>query len=118
MENTKLENDAAIARWIDTDEFDPENIELEIKSGWKLLGDTGYRNGYGWNDVPWGKISPKLAGLESETVVDEIPVLPCGYEFLTIAHSDDNYNNQGTSESCAWFVTYVFRQERVQRRTA
>jgi hypothetical protein len=102
---------AAKIEWVDSDDTDPGQLQPEITDlAWELLGDTGYVNDYGWNDVPWSIVGSRFESFEDETTIDstELPDLPDAYEYLTIRHDDDNPENAGTSESCAWERTWVF----------
>ena len=104
---------AGIIRYDDSDDFDPGDLSVEVNPGWEIVGDTGWVNDIGWNDIDWESISPSCEKYDNESFVseDDIPELPNGYDAITVSHSDDNYNNSGTSETHSWECTYVFRRQ-------
>lgn len=116
MDTQKMQTErcgAATASYQDSDTFDLADIILAVRVGYESLGDTGWINDHGWNDVRWSEIladSEQADALSSETCVADMPTLPRGYVAMTVRHSDDDPGNAGTSETNAWWVTYLFRR--------
>lgn len=98
-----------MVKFEDSDKFDIADIVVEPAPGWVMIGDTGYINDYGWNDVPWSEI-PGCEDFARETVIREMPDLPGGFDYIAAKHMDDCYNRQGTSDSRAWFIFFVFQK--------
>lgn len=63
---------AAKIAWIDSDDTDVGALVPEITDlAWELLGDTGWVNDYGWNDVPWSVIGDGYERFEDDALNEE-----------------------------------------------
>lgn len=94
----------------DTDEFPLWELSLQLPAGLAVAGE------YGWcNDTDW------YEGVINRADVECNSAQPCAvltqaltraldgldWTICTVAHEDDDWNNRGTSETCAWWSHYL-----------